>query len=283
MTPEELSARIRSEAQRLGISDVGFAQADSKYTFAEFQDPGDANIIVCVLEQDWAATQTAPSSRSERAAFRAYGQLAGKVGELAKFVKELGYDARPNEFLSGEAVAINYAVEAGLGQLGLNGQLLTPNAGSRCRLGLITTAAPVKLGRPADLGIPGICNRCRVCVRRCPVGAIPAARREKRGVVKAAIKPERCFPIVAQAHGCAICMKVCPIQRYGLPRVIEHFERTGEILGKSTDELEGYTWPLDGRYYGPDRTPPASASLLNPPGWAFDRNRNGPLATSPVT
>jgi hypothetical protein len=115
------------------------------------------------------------------------------------------------------------------------------------------------------------------------VGAIPAARRDKRGVLKAPIKPERCFPIVAQAHGCAICMKVCPVQRYGLPRVIDHFERTGEILGKATDELEGYTWPLDGRYYGPGGTPPASAGLLNPPGWSFDRDRAGPLAPGPAS
>jgi epoxyqueuosine reductase QueG len=283
MTPAALTTRIREEARRLGISAVGFTSADPKYTFAEYQSPGDANVIVCVLEQDWAATNTAPSSRAERAAFRTYGQLADRVAALAKFVKELGYDARPNDFLSGEAVAIHYAVEAGLGQLGLNGQLLTPAAGSRCRLALITTRAPVELGRPIDFGIPSICDRCQICVRRCPVGAIPATRREKRGVLKAAIKPERCFPIVAQAHGCAICMKVCPVQRYGLPRVVEHLERTGEILGKASDELEGYVWPFDGRYYAPGRTPAASSGLLNPPGWSFDRTRTAPPSAAPTT
>jgi ferredoxin len=274
----ELARMISAQAARLGISAVGFTAADSKYTYAEYQDPGQANIIVCVLEQDRDATATAPSSRAERAAFRAYGQLAARVARLSEYVQSLGYDARPNDFLSSEAVAIKYAVDAGLGQLGLNGQLLTPMAGSRCRLALITTEAPVAHDQPRDLGIPRICDECQICVRRCPPGAIPKARREKRGVVKAAIKPERCFPIVAQAHGCAVCMKVCPVQHYGLAAVTEHFVKTGRILGKGSDELEGYTWPLDARYYGPGETPRISSELLNPPGWYFDPTRTEPPA-----
>jgi epoxyqueuosine reductase len=278
--PEELSRMIRAEGKRLGISEVGFAKAEAKYTFAEYEDPGSANIIVCILEQDWAATNTAPSSRAERAAFRSYGQLAARVAPLAEYIKDLGFDARPNDSLNGEAIAIHYAVEAGLGQLGLNGQLLTPMAGSRCRLALITTQAPVMLGRPVDYGIPRICDECQVCVRRCPPGAIPKARRAKRGVIKAAIKPERCFPVVAQAHGCAVCMKVCPVQRYGLPAVTEHLLRTGQILGKGSDELEGYVWPLNGRYYGPSDSPRINSDLISPPGWHFDRTRLVPLSTT---
>lgn len=264
---QELSRRIREEGKRLGISEVGFAQADAKYTFAEYADPTGANVIVCILEQDFEATQTAPSALSERAAFIAYGRLAAREAGLVEFVKSLGYEARPNDFLSGEAMSIRYAVEAGLGQLGLNGQLLTPFAGSRIRISLITTNAPVALGEPVDFGIPRICDECQLCVRRCPVGAIPKTRRPKRGVVKAAIKTERCWPTMAQTHGCAVCMKVCPIQRYGLDAVSEHYTRTGTILGKGTDELEGYVWPVDGRYYGPGSTPRTRAEFFRPPGW----------------
>jgi epoxyqueuosine reductase len=275
-TGAALSALILEEARRIGLSTVGFAKADVKYTYAESDDPGDANVIVCVLEQDWRATQTAPSSPSERSAFRAYGQVFARAAALAEFVKSLGHDARVGDF-GGGGITIHYAVEAGLGQLGLNGQLLTPAAGSRLRLALIMTDAPVQLGRPVDYGIPRLCDECRLCVRRCPPGAIPGGRAPKRGVVKAAIKPERCFPIVAQAHGCAICMKVCPVQRYGLGAVTDHYVRTGQILGKGTDELEGFVWPLDGRYYGPGRKPRMSSAVLHPSGWHFDRNRTAPL------
>ena len=56
-------------------------------------------------------------------------------------------------------------------------------------------------------------------------------------------------------------MKVCPVQRYGLAAVTKHFvESGGAILGKGTDELEGYDW-IDGRHYGPGASPGSIASF----------------------
>jgi hypothetical protein len=73
--------------------------------------------------------------------------------------------------------------------------------------------------------------------------------------------------MVAQVHGCAVCKKVCPVQKYGLPAVLDHYEKTHEILGKGTDELEGYDWP-DGQRYGPDAKPRSAVSpeMLEPDG-----------------
>ena len=45
-------------------------------------------------------------------------------------------------------------VEAGLGQLGVNGQLLSPHFGSRARLQVILTDANVEYDKPVDFGIP---------------------------------------------------------------------------------------------------------------------------------
>jgi ferredoxin len=263
---------IRACAEELGLSAVGFARYDPKYTFTEYATGGDESVIVCVLEQPWAATQTAPSGRSERSAFQTYSRLNALVARLAGHIQDLGYRARPQNF-AGESIQIHYGVQAGLGQLGLNGQLLTPAAGSRARLALIETNAPVVPGSPVDYGIHAICDRCQACVRRCPVGAIPKRRRPHRGVIKAAIKPERCFPVVVHNHGCAICMKVCPVQRYGLDAVVEQFRRDGTIKGRDTDELEGFNWPQDGRFYPAGRKPPITAETVNPQGWYFDRNR----------
>lgn len=49
-------------------------------------------------------------------------------------------------------------------------------------------------------------------------------------------------------------MKVCPIQRYGAKPVMEHYVETGEVLGKGTDNLEGYTIQGKG-YFGPGQLP----------------------------
>jgi ferredoxin len=280
LTPADRSKAIRAEAERLGLSAVGFAAYDPKYAWAEFAARHETgSVIVCVYEQDHANTQTAPSAKAERAAFFAYAELCSRAAALSEFVQRHGGKAQPHGPV-GEAIVIHYGVAAGLGQLGLNGQLLTPAAGSRARISLITTNVELAHDSPKDFGVNKICDACQVCARRCPVGAIPLRRAEHRGITKAKIKTDRCFPVVARVEGCAICMKTCPVQKYGLDDVIEHFDRTGEILGKGSDDLEGYAWPLDGRYYGAGEKPAVNSELLiRPQGWVFDGSRTEPVAS----
>jgi epoxyqueuosine reductase len=266
---KDLTALLRTEAARVGLSRVGVARYEPKYTFREYAGTHDAAaVVVCALEQNAAATQTIPSRRAERAAYTCYAELMELAAHLAIWLQKRGYAAHAHS-VDGETMVMHYAVEAGLGQLGLNGQVLTPQAGSRVRFSVITTNAPLEIDHPVDYGITPICDACKICVSRCPVGAIPATRRPYRGVTKAKLKSERCYPVVAQADGCAICMKVCPIQRYGLHRVTRTYLETGEILGKGTDELESFRWPLDGRTYGVGAKPRINATLISPPGWAF--------------
>jgi len=267
LTPEELNAMVKARAAELGLSAVGIAPYNEKYVWEpEFPKRVGDRVVVCVLEQNYNATQSAPSLRSERAALATYGTLYQLTTALADYLRDLGYAAREG---TGAAlgVAIHYGVEAGLGQLGMNGQLLTPFAGSRCRIVLLNTDAPIAIDHPVDYGVPKLCDACRVCVRRCPTGAIPSVRKFHRGVEKAKIKIERCAPMVSQVHGCAICMKTCPVQKYGLPDVLNHYAETGKILGKGSDELEGYGWP-DGRWYGPGDKPRSAITteMLEPDG-----------------
>jgi epoxyqueuosine reductase len=263
--PHAFTQAVRARARALGLSAVGIAEFDPRYAFvehaAEWSTLGDT-VIVCLLEQNYASTQTIPSYRAERGALAANAMVMDLAAQLAEFLITTGYTAGA-EPLGGRQVAIHYAVASGLGQLGLNGQLLTPIAGSRCRMSLIQTNAPLVRDGPVDYGVSKLCDACQVCVRRCPVGAIPARRSFYRGVEKAKINTVRCWPVVAQAHGCAICMKVCPVQKHGLQMVMEEFERTGRIIGKDTDELEGFDW-IDGAHYGPGERPKLSRAFTKP-------------------
>lgn len=280
--PAALTAELKAEARRLGISGAGVAAFDPKYTFAEFEGlaVGD-RVVVCALEQNYDATQRIPSLKSERAAVSTYGELEDKLLALAEWLRARGYRARPETF-SGESLVIHYGVAAGLGQLGMNGQLLTPQAGSRCRLNVLTTDAPLVFDKPVDYGIEGICDVCQICVRRCPVGAIPKQRKEYRGITKAKLNTKRCLPVIMASEGCAICMKVCPIQRFGLDAVMEEYQRTGAILGKGTDDLEGYDWALDGRHYGPGERPRLPIEVTSPKDLTFDATRVEPKPGSVV-
>jgi ferredoxin len=276
MDPKRLTADLKVYAATLGISATGITALDPKYTFAEHagKAAGD-RAVVCVLEQNYDATQAIPAHKSEQAALAAYGQLEDRMVALSEWLRKRGWRARPEAF-EGESMFIPHAVAAGLGQLGLNGQLLTPHAGSRVRLNMLTTNAPLVLDRPVDYGIEGVCDRCQICVRRCPVGAIPGHRREHRGVTKAKLNTKRCLPLLMATSGCSICMKVCPVQRFGLPAVLDEYQRSGRILGKDTDDLEGFDWPLDGRHYGPGEKPRVPDAITQPPGFHFDPARTEP-------
>jgi epoxyqueuosine reductase QueG len=270
-SPRELSDLIRAEAHRIGLTSVGFTAFDPRYAYVEKRGGYDeGSVIVCVLEEDFDAEQRAPSRRHERATFEAYTEIFAMMARLARFVHGLGFRAQPHD-IEGPVMYIPLAAQAGLGQMGYNGQLLTPGAGARNILAAITTNAALAHDEPVDYGIPGICSQCRVCIRRCPVGALPGAPSEHRGVTKTKLKTERCLPVVAQADGCAVCAKTCPVQRYGLSAVLAHLDATGEILGKGSAELETFEWPLDGRAYGPGEKPRVnSAELLHPAGLEFD-------------
>jgi epoxyqueuosine reductase len=279
LSREELTRLVKERAVRIGLSAVGIAPYNPAYTFAPYKEQAQGGaMIVCALEQSWAATQVIPSVKSEMAHFVTYMREDGMVQKLAEYIESLGFHAIPGG-AGGYHNAIYYGVEAGLGQLGLNGQLLTPFAGSRCRLMLIQTDMPLMFDKPVDYGIPAICDACQVCVRRCPSGAISNKRQWHRGVLKAKIKTERCVPMLAQLNGCAVCMKVCPVQRYGLPAVLEEFAATGGILGKGSDELEGYVWPIDGKRYGPGEKPrdAVSDAVLKPIDfrWEIDAATSG--------
>jgi ferredoxin len=273
---------LRSEARRIGLSRIGIAANDPRYTFRETDAEQLPTVVVCLLEQDWELTQKIPSDEAEQAAFFGYAEGMSRTAELTRFLKGLGYRAAP-QGLTGDGIAIHYAIEAGLGQLGINGQLLTPEAGSRCRILMLTTDADLTLDQPVDYGLHKVCDECQACVRNCPVGAIPKARKPFRGVVKSKLNTTRCLPVVAQAEGCAICMKVCPVQRYGLDAILDHREKTGEILGLGSDELEGYDWPLDDLHYGPGETPKVGEEIIRSPGLTFDITRTQPFeGTEPI-
>ena len=276
---DEWTAWVRDQARRVGMSTVGIAPYDERYTFAEHRDEASGpHVIVCIVEQKWEPTQTLPGPVGEQTALSTNAEIIEMTAELAEAIGGAGFRARAHS-TEGIAAIHHYGVEAGLGQMGINGQLLTPEAGSRCRIAMITTEMPLVMDAPRDLGIPAICDECHACVRRCPAGAIPVKRTWHRGIEKSKLNLGRCFPVVAKANGCSVCVKVCPVQRYGLQAVLDHRAATGEILGLGSDELEGYDWPLDGGHYGPGERPKLEPAFFDLE--VFPVNRDGSVRGDP--
>ena len=273
---EDLTEDIRRIALELGFGEVGFAQHDRRYTFKSKQDWAQYEHAICLaLEQDYAKTQTGPSTEADVARFEAYEVQMTLGLELADHIRARGYHAQFHDGSDNSGPYIPLFVAAGLGQMGANGQLLSPHFGSRSRLMLITTDAPVTYDQPIDYGIHKFCQQCQVCVNRCPGRAISRDKAWWRGVEKNKLIYDRCRPIMVTYHGCAVCMIVCPIQRYGMKPVMEHYIQTGEVLGKGTEGLEGYS--LEGKgYFGPEELPHFDRALFDFPhgreeDWLFEQ------------
>ncbi|MBL07450.1 MAG: hypothetical protein CML96_00085 [Rhodobiaceae bacterium] len=252
---KDVTEEIKEKARELGFGEVGFTKYDRKYTYKSKKAWVKYEHAICLaLEQDYWQTQTIPSMEAEFAHFGTYEVEGALALDLADFIRDLGYRAQIHSPNDNSAAYIPMFVEAGLGQLGANGQLLSPHFGNRSRLIIISTDAIVTYDEPVDYGIHKFCEMCQVCVNRCPGRALVKEKVFWRGVEKHKLMYDRCRPVMATYEGCGVCMLVCPVQRYGMAPVMEHFVETGEVLGKGTDNLEGYEIRGKG-YYGPGKLP----------------------------
>ena len=255
----DLTTDVKTEAMRLGFDAVGIARFHRTYVYSNYIDQVRyKHLIVMALERP-------PEGFGEEILSVDYMHTTQELMHrgtewmlsLIEFLGARGYRGQ----IQAGPIGINmvkvlpYAEEAGLGQMGLNGQLLSPYFGSRWHPFALSTDAPLTADGPQDFGIPKLCDSCQVCVRRCPGRAIPKVRVHWRGAVKNKLDVEKCVPMLMRYATCNICTKVCPVQKYGLQAVIDHYQATGgEVMGKGTDELEGYTLP-DRGHQGVGRLP----------------------------
>ncbi len=104
------------------------------------------------------------------------------------------------------------AVLAGLGWVGKNCSLITPQAGPRLRLTTVLTNAPLPPGKP----IENRCGSCTRCRDICPPRALKGVAFREEDPVDVRLDRERCNAYLDRVasvfgrHTCARCLAVCP-------------------------------------------------------------------------
>ena len=257
-TGEDISQLIKDKARQLGYLEVGITAYDPRYDYKSKRGFTVLPHAICLaFEQDFEPTQTIPSVDAEIVHSSTYRTQAAAGLELGNFIRSLGYKAHVIHSSDATGPVIPMFVAAGLGSLGACGYLLTPHTGNRCRIMMVTTDANVTYDEPVDYGIHAFCQVCQVCVNRCPGRALMRDKIWWRGIEKNKLYFKRCRPVMARYLGCGVCMKVCPIQKYGLKNVMEHYAATGQVLGKGTHDLEGYN--LEGKATSAPANSPSSS------------------------
>ena len=151
---KQITEDIRSKARELGFGEVGFTRYDFHYAYSSKKSWVRYEHAICLaVEQDYVMTQSIPSLAAEQAHFGTYEIEGALMLDLADYIRERGYHAQVHSPNDNSAAFIPMFVAGGLGQLGANGQLLSPHFGSRSRLAKITTDAPLNHDEPIDYGI----------------------------------------------------------------------------------------------------------------------------------
>ena len=159
--PAEMSARVKEVAKFYGADLVGITEVDQNWVYSNyFEGATGANgpleipykyAIVMGIEMDWNEINTSPDLPASAATALAYSKMPILAGSLAKYVRMLGYEAIPCGNDTTQSIPL--AIDAGLGELGRNGLLLSPEFGPRQRICKVLTSMPLAVDKPIDFGI----------------------------------------------------------------------------------------------------------------------------------
>ena len=231
-SPEQMSREIKHVAKVFGADLVGITHYDQRWVYThaysrqgETEKPQELpqdlpHVIVIAQEMDRGLIETVPSALSGTATGIGYSYDTLVLLGLAQYIQNLGYRAVAT--MNDTALAIPYAIQAGLGEYGRHGLLITEEFGPRVRIGKIFTDLPLSHDRPKSFGVREFCETCRRCSNACPVNAIPDGppsdvvhnRSNLVGVRKWTVNAEPCFKFWAnQNSDCSICVRVCPYNR----------------------------------------------------------------------
>jgi reductive dehalogenase len=133
--------------------------------------------------------------------------------QIAEFIHALGYPARAHIDGNYRVVCPLVARDAGLGEIGRIGLLMTPELGPRVRLAVVTTDLPlISDERSRDHSVMDFCTKCQKCALVCPSRAISFDdRTEIDGVQRWQIDSEACFTYwCSVGTDCGRCVRACP-------------------------------------------------------------------------
>ena len=186
--------QIKELAKSLGMDLCGVGSVDRFETSPEGKHPCDilpgcksvivigARLLDGVIQANFRAFED--GRRNLKGIYGTYGyamlpnfELTYSCYAIARFIEGNSEAAATpcstGPMTNGMQISIRHsAVAAGLGQFGHMGIVLTPEYGPRNRFGVILTTLEIEPDPMYDG--PELCNRCGVCAKVCPTGALKA-------------------------------------------------------------------------------------------------------------
>lgn len=115
----------------------------------------------------------------------------------------VGQDLTDYRTIQGSFSFTHAAIQAGMGVLGKNGLLITPQYGPRIKLSAVLTEAPLKAN---DLMNNDVCGDCDICIKVCPSGALKTPVQDRTPNFDRFV----CNSFYTANGGCGMCLAKCP-------------------------------------------------------------------------
>jgi epoxyqueuosine reductase len=275
------SSMIKAEAQRLGFDRCGVSMAaflpddarqlerwlheqfHGSMTYMENNiekrvDPtklveGAKSVISVILNYYPSKIQRDPAAPV--ISKYAYGDdyheiIRQKLKLLLHYINETVSPAKGRTFVDSAPVLDRaWAAKAGLGWIGKNTNLISPDTGSFVFIGSLIIDIPLQYDSPVN----DLCSDCNRCIRACPTGAIIKphvldARKcisyltiENKGDIDTGFRDR----FGNRVFGCDICQDVCPWNRQVPHRVVE-FDPLPQLLDMTREDW----YHMDEQQYG---------------------------------
>ena len=247
--PAIMTRALKKAARFMGASLVGVAQLDMRWVYSHAYYPQIRNpfegkplsaaeitegvseeivippefkyAIVLAFEMDYGLTAYSPTYTASAGAGLCYSKMPFVAAMVAQFIRGLGYQAIPMG--NDTALSVPLAVDAGLGELGRNGMLITPKYGPRVRLAKVFTDLPLVPDKPLDFGVWDFCLICEKCAQGCPSQSIPYGQAttdinnvsNNKGLYRWPVNGETCIAFWEKNNSCSClnCIRVCPFNK----------------------------------------------------------------------
>lgn len=278
-TPEDAAAMVKRVARYLGADLVGVTPLNPLwiYSHAAWEDGTHKEIVfddadapietdqqlvipksmqwVIVMgkrmDSDTIAYSPSPIGCAETRL--TYSRMALLVATMAQFLRGIGYHAIPS--LNDLGLNIPMAIDAGFGEQGRNGKLITPQFGPSVRLCKVVTDLPLARDEPIRFGVGEFCDVCLKCATECPSNSISKGERTWKGpnISNSAgqwtwhLNNESCrrYWAMGPADNCTVCIRACPFTKH--PGWIHDLTRSAistvpafDPLWRKLDDLLGY-------------------------------------------
>ena len=218
----DITNYIKNWSKKLGAVDCGITKLQDYHIYSvggrgerydKVYEKKHEFAIAFTVEMDHRMMQSAPKGPAIMESAQQYLEAGRIAVQMAHFIRKLGYEARAHIDGNYEVVCPLVARDAGLGEIGRMGLLMTPKLGPRVRIAVVTTNLPLEIDKAKnEYSVVDFCTKCKKCADACPSQAISFSGQENiDGLLRWQINQEACFTYwTAIGTDCGRCISVCP-------------------------------------------------------------------------